>query len=133
MLFYHVLYTNLTVLALKLYSNWLRTDLPCFPPKGLSDCAVITGFTVVFVVIYPVQMYVTEVYIANVQSMFVFMSFKYCYGCLHIVLLPFIILIMKKDIRRAAISTYVKNNTDDGEITFEQLQEHVGIGVNPGM
>ena len=99
----------------------------------MSDCAVITGFTVVFVVIYPVQMYVTEVYIANVQSMFVFMSFKYCYGCLHIVLLPFIILIMKKDIRQAAISTYVKNNTEDTEITYEDIQKNVGIGVTPGM
>ena len=101
---------------------------------GLSDCAVLTGFTVVFIVIYPVQMYVTEVYIANVQSMFVFMAFKYCYGALHIVLLPFIILIMKKDIRRAAVNTYVKGKEDDnGEITFEQFQKETGIGVNPGM
>lgn len=84
-------------------------------------------------IIYPVQMYVTEEYMANVQSMFVFMSFKYCYGCLHLILLPFIILLVKKDIRQAAIATYVKTNTEDGEITFEQLQEHVGIGVNPGM
>ena len=74
-------------------------------------------------------MYVTEEYLANAQSMFVFMSFKYCYGCLHLILLPFIILLMKRDIRRTAIATYVKTNTDDGEITFEQLQEHVGIGV----
>ena len=58
-------------------------------------------------------MYVTEVYIANVQSMFVFMAFKYCYGALHIVFLPFIILIMKKDIRRAAVNTYVKGKEDD--------------------
>ena len=100
---------------------------------GLSDCAVITGFTVVFIVIYPVQMYVTEVYIANVQSMFVFMAFKYCYGALHIVLLPLIVLIMKKDIRRAAVNAYVKGKEDDnGEITFEQFQKETGIGVNPG-
>lgn len=78
-------------------------------------------------------MYVTEEYMANVQSMFVFMSFKYCYGCLHLILLPFIILLVKKDIRQAAVATYVKTNTEDDEITFEQLQEHVGIGVNPGM
>jgi len=101
--------------------------------QGLSDCAVITGFTVVFIVIYPVQMYVTEVYIANVQSMFVFMAFKYCYGALHIVLLPLIVLVMKKDIRRAAVNTYVKGKEDDsGEITFEQFQKETGMGVNPG-
>ena len=50
-------------------------------------------------------------------------------GCLHLVLVPFFILLIKRDIRRAAVATYVKTNTDDGEITFEQLQEHVGIGV----
>ena len=40
---------------------------------------------------------------------------------------------MKKDIRQAAISTYVKNNTEDTEITYEDIQKNVGIGVTPGM
>ena len=95
---------------------------------GLSDCGVITAFTFVFLIIYPVQMYVTEEYLVH-ESIFVFMSFKYCYGCLHLIFVPLCILIIKRDIRRAAVATYVKTNTDDGEITFEQLQEHVGIGV----
>ena len=55
------------------------------------------------------------------------------YGALHIVLLPLIVLIMKKDIRRAAVNTYVKGKEDDsGEITFEQFQKETGMGVNPG-
>lgn len=66
---------------------------------SLADCGVTIGFTLVFIIVYPVQMYVTEEYIANVQSMFVFMAFKYCYGSLHIVLIPFVILTFKRDIR----------------------------------
>ena len=96
---------------------------------GLSDCGVVTAFTITFLTIYPVQMYFTEEYQWFNESIFIFMSFKYCYGCLHLVLVPFFILLIKRDIRRAAVATYVKTNTDDGEITFEQLQEHVGIGV----
>jgi hypothetical protein len=113
----------------------------CAPgPKELTsskssvcvDCSIIFFFTFVFVGIYPVQMYVSEVYIAEEQSMFVYMSFKYCYGCLHLILIPFVILAVKSDIRQAAVATYVRNNVGDGEITFEQLQEHCGIGVQPG-
>ena len=79
------------------------------------------------------QMYVTEVYVADDEkySMFAYMVAKYCFGWMHIVSVPLIILAMRRDIRKAAADAYVKG-TDDGEITFEQLQEHVGIGVEIG-
>ena len=98
------------------------------------DCGIIIGFTIVFLFFYPVQMYIAEVYVADDErySMFTFMVSKYCFGWLHIVSVPLIILGMRRDIRKSAADAYVRSNADDGEITFEQLQEHVGIGVDIG-
>ena len=79
-------------------------------------------------------MYITEEYLANVHSMFVFMAFKYCYGCLHVVLLPFLILIIKSDIRKATVNTYIKERPgEDVEITAEEFSKQTGIGVTPGV
>ena len=101
---------------------------------NLIKAIFLIGFTIIFLIIYPVQMYITEEYLANGQSMFVFMAFKYCYGGLHIVLVPFLILIIKKDIRNAAVHTYIKTRPqEDGEITYEQFQKEVGLGVQPGV
>ncbi len=44
----------------------------------------------VFLVVYPTHMYVTEVYLATSETHFLFMAFKYCFGCLHLVLLPMV-------------------------------------------
>lgn len=96
------------------------------------DCSIIFGFSIVFVVFYPTHMYISEVYLADIGSLFAFMAFKYCFGCLHLILLPLLILAIRKDIRKAAVETYVRKTTDPAEITMEQLQAHCGIGVQPG-
>ena len=80
-------------------------------------------------------MYITEVYFASIKTLFPFMFIKYIVGSLHLIALPSLVLFVKRDIRKAARETYVKKSTqnDSTEITFEQLQENLGIGVQPDM
>ncbi len=60
---------------------------------------LIGTFSVVFLVTYVTHMYVVEVYLASMETHFLFMALKYCFGCLHLVILPVIILMAKPDIR----------------------------------
>lgn len=97
------------------------------------EFSLIVIFISIFLVTYPTHMYVTEVYLASIETHFAFMAFKYCFGCLHLVALPIAILVVRSDIRRAATEVYLKKSSpSDNEITFEQLQTHIGIGVEPG-
>merc|ERR1712117_663612 len=101
----------------------------------LLDFLLLSTLSVVFVVTYVTHMYVVEVYLARPDTHFLFMALKYCFGCLHLVLLPLAIIVLKPDIRRAAADVYCKRSATQGEsaeMTFEQLQKQVGIGVNPG-
>ena len=96
------------------------------------ECAIIFGFTLIFLGIYPTAMYITEIYFGTVETMFPFIFFKYVVGCLHLIALPLFVLFVKRDIRHAARDTYIKKSTtDDNELTLQQLQENLGIGVNP--
>jgi len=105
-----------------------------FSATFLLDFLLIACFSVVFVVAYPAHMYVAETYLATVDTHFAFMAVKYCLGCVHLVLTPLAILAVRTDIRRAALDVLAKRSAQgsDQEVTFEQLQTHVGIGVNPG-
>ena len=95
------------------------------------DCSIVVGFTLIFMVFYPTYMYVTEVYFGTVKDIFPYMFIKYVVGCLHLIACPTLVLFVKRDIRSAAKETYIKKSTqnDNAEITFEQLQENLGIGV----
>ena len=92
---------------------------------------MVVGFTLIFVIFYPTHMYVTEVYFGSVKDIFPYMFIKYVVGCLHLIATPTLVLFVKRDIRLAARETYIKQSTqnDNTEITFEQLQENLGIGV----
>jgi len=93
-------------------------------------------------------MYVVEVYLGNIKTQFAFMSFKYCFGCMHLVLSPILILVIRfvldffiavrfqllfrfrKDICKAAVDTYVKKSPNaDQAVTYEEFQKNTGIGV----
>merc|ERR1712226_297001 len=82
-------------------------------------------------VFYPTHMYITEVYFGTVNDIFPYMFIKYVVGCLHLIAVPTLVLFVKRDIRLAARETYIKKSTqnDNTELTFEQLQENLGIGV----
>jgi len=99
----------------------------------ILDFLLLSTLSVVFVVTYVTHMYLVEVYFATSHTHFHFMALKYCFGCLNLVLIPLAIIVLKPDIRRAAIDVYCKRSATQGEsaeMTFEQLQKQVGIGVN---
>ncbi len=58
--------------------------------SALADFGLLLSMSAVFLVVYPTHMYVTEVYLATSETHFLFMAFKYCFGCLHLVLLPMV-------------------------------------------
>jgi hypothetical protein len=75
------------------------------------DFGVIASFTAVLLVVYPTHMYITEVYLATIDTHFAFMAFKYCFGCMHLVLLPVAILAIRGDIRQATFDVYFKRTS----------------------
>ncbi len=56
----------------------------------LADFGLLFSMTAVFLIVYPTHMYVAEMYLATTETHFLFMAFKYCFGCLHLVLLPLV-------------------------------------------
>lgn len=96
------------------------------------EIVIILCFVIVFLAVYPSSMYITETYFANTKTIFPFMLIKYCVGSLQLVISPLCILLVKRDIRKGVKISYTKGSTqnDETELTFEELQEHLGIGVN---
>lgn len=96
------------------------------------EIVIIFCFVIVFLTVYPSSMYITETYFAHTKTIFPFMLIKYCVGSLQLIISPLCVLLIKRDIRRAVKRSYTQGSTqnDETEITFEELQEHLGIGVN---
>ena len=88
------------------------------------ETILIFGFTIIFLVIYPTSMLITEIYFADTETMFAFMLLKYCLGSMTLVLSPSCVLIIKRDIRTAAKNIYmkrVKKEEDGLEISLKDL------------
>ena len=92
------------------------------------ETILVFGFAVIFLVIYPTSMLITEFYFAEIDTMFAFMLLKYCVGSMHLVLSPACILIIKRDIRKASKDIYMKRTAkaeDTPDITIKELQERL--------
>ena len=89
------------------------------------ETMLIFGFSIIFLVTYPTNMIVTELYFAEIETMFPFMILKYCLGSMHLVLSPVCILIIKRDLRKAAKDIYMKISTqpEERDITIKELTE----------
>ena len=92
------------------------------------ETILVFGFTVIFLVIYPTSMLITEFYFSEIDTMFAFMLLKYCVGSMHLVLSPACILIIKRDIRKASKDIYMKRTAkaeETPDITIKELQERL--------
>ena len=90
------------------------------------ETILVFGFTVIFLIVYPSSMLITEFYFADIETMFPFMLIKYCVGSLHLVLTPACVLIIKRDIRKASKDIYMKRvakTEETQDITIKELQE----------
>ena len=99
--------------------------------NGCIEVMIVFCFVIIFLAVYPASMYITEMYFANVKTIFPYMLIKYCVGSLQLVISPLCILLIKRDIRKGVKVSYTKGSTqnDEAELTYEELQEHLGIGV----
>ena len=92
------------------------------------ETILIFGFTTIFLVVYPTSMLITEFYFGEIETMFPFMMLKYCLGSMPLVLSPACVLVIKRDIRKAAKDIYMKRATssDEGpEITLKELVDRL--------
>ena len=88
------------------------------------ETILIFGFTIIFLVIYPTSMLITEFYFSETETMFAFMLLKYCLGSMTLVLSPSCVLVIKRDIRTAAKDIYMKRvrKEEDGlDISLKDL------------
>ena len=95
------------------------------------EVVIVICFSIIFILIYPTQMYIAEMYFANIKTIFSYMLIKYCVGSFQLLMSPLCLIVIKSDIRRGAKASYMKKSTqnDDRELTYEEIQEHLGIGV----
>jgi len=90
-------------------------------------------------------MFIVEAYLSDIKTQFAFMTLKYFFGYMHVVLLPILILIMRfdkfcflnilkninfnfkfrRDIRKAVSETYQKGSNNDQDISFEDQKKSV--------
>ena len=75
------------------------------------ETILVFGFSIIFLVTYSTNLIITELYFAEIETMFQFMLLKYCLGSMHLVLSPAYILLIKRDLRKAAKDIYMKRST----------------------
>ena len=91
------------------------------------ETILVFGFSIIFIVTYPTNLIIAELYFAEIPSMFPFMLLKYGIGSLHLVLSPACVLIVKRDIRKAAKDIYMKRSEkqEEHELTIKELRERL--------
>lgn len=92
------------------------------------ETILIFGFTTIFLVVYPTSMLITEFYFGDIETMFPFMLLKYCLGSMGLVLPPICVLVIKRDIRKAAKDIYNKKTVkheDTQDISLKELVERL--------
>ena len=92
------------------------------------ETILVFGFATIFFVVYPTSMIIAEIYFADIKTMFPFMLLKYCLGSMPLVLSPACVLIIKRDIRKAAKDIYMKRvaaTEDSNDISLKELVERL--------
>ena len=90
--------------------------------------------TIIYLVTFITSMIICEVFIPVNTNLLYFVIIKYIVGTSHHLLGPISILISRRDICKSAIQVYRKGGTTQSktfEITAEQMQKELGLGVDP--
>ena len=90
--------------------------------------------TILFLITYITSMIICEVFLPPHDNLLFFIIIKYIAGTSHQLLGPISILISRREIWTSAIQVYKKGGTTQSksfEITAEQMQKELGLGVNP--
>ena len=92
------------------------------------------SLTAIFLITYIISMIICEVFISAQTNLLYFVITKYIIGTSHHLLGPISILITRRDICQAVMQVYRKGGTTQNksfEITAEDMQKELGLGVNP--
>ena len=92
---------------------------------------------IIHLLCYISSMILCELYISIAEEMgnlLMFVMVKYVIGTVHHLLIPAAILLTKTDVRRAVGEVYRRGGStqsQDMDITYEELQRQLGLGVTP--
>ena len=118
-------------------TNMIHTNAPIAADikiEELQDILCVFLLTIIFLITYVTSMVISEVFFPIPDNLLNFVIIKYIAGTSHHLFGPICILISRRDICNSAIQVYKKGGTTQSksfEITAEQMQKELGLGVNP--
>ena len=102
--------------------------------EELGNILCTVFLTFVFLFTYIISMIICEVFLPADDNILYFVIIKYIAGTSHHLLGPISILLSRQDICHSVIFVYRRGGTTQSksfEITAEQIQKELGLGVNP--
>ena len=91
--------------------------------------------TIIFIPTYTTSMIISELYFPIPDNIFHFILLKFIIGVSHQLLGPIAILLSQTEIRHNVVQVYRKGGTSQNttmEMTYEELQRNLGLGVDIG-
>ena len=126
-----ILHVIISIMNVVMKNAPLTADLRI---EELQNVLCIFLLTIIFLLTYITSMIICEVFILIPNNLLYFVIIKYVAGTSHHLFVPICILISRRDICNSAIQVYKKGGTTQSksfEITAEQMQKELGLGVNP--
>ena len=102
--------------------------------EELQNILCTSFLVIIFLFTYIMSMIICEVFLSVTDNLLYFVIIKYIGGTSHHLLTPISILLSRQDICHSAILVYKRGGTTQSksfEITAEQMQKELGLGVNP--
>jgi hypothetical protein len=102
--------------------------------EELQKISCTSLLVIIFLFTYTMSMIICELFLSVTDNLLYFVMIKYIAGTSHHLLTPISILLSRQDIWQSAILVYKRGGTTQSksfEITAEQMQKELGLGVNP--
>lgn len=102
--------------------------------EELQNIFCVFMLTIIFSSTYITSMVICELLFPSNMNILTFIVIKFILGTSHHLLCPLSILLSRKDILTSAVAVYRRGGTTQGkdfEITAEQIQKELGLGVQP--
>jgi len=126
-----ILHTTISIMNSVMKNAPIASDLRTEELQNIF-CSLL--LTIIFLTTYLTSMVICEVFLPAPDNLLYFVIIKYIAGTSHHLFGPICILISRRDIWNSAIQVYRKGGTTQSksfEITAEQMQKELGLGVNP--
>ena len=117
--------------------NMIRKNAPLtadLKSEELQNILCLMLLTIVFLITYITSMIICEVFLPADENLLYFVILKYVAGTSHHLFGPVSILLSRRDICSSVTLVYRRGGTTQSksfEITAEQMQKELGLGVDP--